>query len=53
MKPKETDRGEVEISKEAAQMDASSFEAAEYVTEKGRIGQEETERMPRTGREER
>ena len=53
VKPKETDRGEVEISKEAAQMDASSFEAAEYVTEKGRVGQEETERMPRTGREER
>jgi|GEM_PF-5993346 len=53
VKPKETDRGEVEISKEAAQMDASSFEAAEYVTEKGHVGQEETERMPRTGREER
>lgn len=53
VKPKETDHGEVEISKEAAQMDASSFEAAEYVTEKGRVGQEETERMPRTGREER
>lgn len=53
VKPKETDRGEVEISKEGAQMDASSFEAAEYVTEKGHIGQEETERMPRTGREER
>lgn len=53
VKPKETDRGEVEISKEGAQMDASSFEAAEYVTEKGHVGQEETERMPRTGREER
>ena len=52
-KPKENDRGEVEVAKESAQMDASSFEAAEYVTEKGRIGQEETERMPRTGREER
>lgn len=51
--PKETSRGEVEISREAAQMDASSFEAAEFVTEKGHIGQEETERMPRTGREER